>query len=50
MKLVGTTNIHLIFFAENNDFAPAFKRVNRRVLVDSRVFWQIVEQKNVKGR
>ena len=37
---------HLIFNAHENGFAPAFKRVGRRVLVDEAAFWQIVEEKN----
>ena len=36
---------HLIFHAETNGFAAAFKRVGRRVLVDAPVFWEIVEKK-----
>jgi len=36
---------HLIFHAETNGFAAAFKRVGRRVLVDASVFWAIVENK-----
>lgn len=39
---------HLIFNAESNGFAPAFKRVGRRVLVDQDVFWRIVEEKGVR--
>ena len=34
---------HLIFNADNNGFASAFKRVGRRVLVDAEKFWEIVE-------
>ena len=33
---------HLIFHADSNGFAPAFKRVGRRVLVDAAKFWEIV--------
>lgn len=36
---------HLIFHEKTNGFAPAFKRVGRRVLVDADLFWQIVEEK-----
>ena len=35
---------HLIFNADTNGFAPAFKRVGRRVLVDADRFWSIVEE------
>lgn len=37
---------HLIFHAKTNGFAPAFKRVGRRVLVDDEIFWNIVEKQN----
>jgi hypothetical protein len=37
---------HLIFNAKNNGFKDAFKRVGRRVLVDSQRFWEIVEEQN----
>ena len=33
---------HIIFHAETNGFAPAIKRVGRRVLIDSAKFWEIV--------
>jgi hypothetical protein len=36
---------HLIFNAETNGFAAAFKRVGRTVLVNAPVFWAIVENK-----
>ena len=35
---------HLIFYANTNGFAPAFKRVGRRVLVDADRFWSIVKE------
>ena len=37
---------HLIFNAETNGFASAFKRVGRRVLVDEVEFFRCVEQQN----
>lgn len=37
---------HLIFHAETNGFASAFKRVGRRVLVDEAEFFQCVERQN----
>lgn len=33
---------HLIFHAETNGFAPAFKRVGRRVLIDEAKFFECV--------
>jgi len=38
---------HLIFYADTNGFASAFKRVGRRVLVDVDRFWSIVEERGV---
>ncbi|MCU0836120.1 MAG: hypothetical protein MUC77_17080 [Chromatiaceae bacterium] len=35
---------HLRFHAETNGFAPAFKKVGGRVLVDTATFWRIVER------
>jgi hypothetical protein len=40
---------HIIFHAETNGFAPAIKRVGRRVLIDPEKFWQIVEEQNKEG-
>ena len=37
---------HLIFNAEKNGFGPAIKRVGRRVLIDERKFFEIVESQN----
>jgi hypothetical protein len=37
---------HLIFHAEQNGFASAFKRVGRRVLVDEEEFFRCVERQN----
>lgn len=37
---------HIIFHAETNGFAPAIKRVGRRVLIDPKKFWEIVEEQN----
>lgn len=37
---------HIIFNSETNGFAPAIKRVGRRVLIDSQKFWEIVEEGN----
>lgn len=37
---------HLIFNAKINGFAPAFKRVGRRVLVDESAFFECVERQN----
>lgn len=41
---------HLIFNAKTNGFAPAFKRVGRRVLIDDHAFWNIVEEQNAEGK
>ena len=35
---------HLIFHADSNGFASAFKRVGRRVLVNPVRFWEIVDE------
>ena len=40
---------HLIFNAETNGFAPAIKRVGRRVLIDESRFFEIVEKQNNGG-
>ncbi|PPC90453.1 MAG: hypothetical protein CTY34_07675 [Methylobacter sp.] len=40
---------HLIFNAETNGFSKAFKRVGRRVLVDEREFFRIVDEQNQGG-
>ena len=37
---------HLIFNAETNGFATAFKRVVRRVLIDEVEFFRCVERQN----
>lgn len=37
---------HLIFNADTNGFASAFKRVGRRVLVDENEFFRIIDAKN----
>ena len=37
---------HLIFHEKTNGFAPAFKRVGSRVLIDEVKFFEIVEQQN----
>jgi len=41
---------HLIFNAQANGFSKAFKRVGRRVLVDEREFFAIVEAQNQGGK
>jgi len=40
---------HLIFNEKTNGFASAFKRVGRRVLVDEREFFAIVDKQNQGG-
>ena len=35
---------HIIFHAETNGFAPAIRRVGRRVLIDADRFWEIVDK------
>jgi hypothetical protein len=35
---------HLRFNCQTNGFKAAFKKVGSRVLVDSQVFWKIVEE------
>lgn len=35
---------YLIFHADTNGFAPAFKRVGRRVLVDEAEFFRCIER------
>lgn len=37
---------HLIFNAQTNGFAGAFKRVGRRVLIDEHEFFAIVDKQN----
>ncbi len=37
---------HLIFNADTNGFASAFKRVGRRVLIDEVEFFRCVERQN----
>ena len=37
---------HIIFNANNNGFAPAIKRVGRRVFVIPKKFWEIADEKN----
>jgi hypothetical protein len=34
----------MIFDAHKNGFAPAFKRVGRRVLIDEKEFWRCVDR------
>jgi hypothetical protein len=41
---------HLIFNEKTNGFSKAFKRVGRRVLVDEREFFAIVEAQNQGGK
>ncbi len=41
---------HLIFNEKTNGFASAFKRVGRRVLVDEREFFRIVDEQNQGGK
>ncbi|WAK02788.1 hypothetical protein [Methylobacter sp. YRD-M1] len=41
---------HLIFNADTNGFASAFKRVGRRVLVDESAFFSCVEAQNQRGK
>lgn len=42
---------HLIFNEKTNGFANAFKRVGRRVLVDEREFFRVVDEQNqVEGK
>ena len=40
---------HLIFHEKTNGFASAFKRVGRRVLVDEKEFFRVVDEKNGGG-
>jgi len=40
---------HIIFHADKNGFGPAIKRVGRRVLIDERKFFEIVEAQNSGG-
>jgi hypothetical protein len=40
---------HLIFNANSNGFATAFKRVGRRVLIDEAEFFACVDRQNQKG-
>lgn len=40
---------HLIFNAQTNGFAKAFKRVGRRVLVDEAAFFDCVDAQNSTG-
>jgi len=37
---------HIIFNADKNGFGPAIKRVGRRVLIDEKRFFEIVESQN----
>ena len=37
---------HIIFNAASNGFSPAIKRVGRRVLIDERAFFEIVDKQN----
>lgn len=37
---------HLIFHAETNGFATAFKRVGRRVLIDEAEFFNCIAKQN----
>ncbi len=37
---------HLIFNAKTNGFEQAIKRIGRRVLIDERKFFEIVNEKN----
>lgn len=37
---------HIIFNADKNGFSPCIKRVGRRVLIDERRFFEIVEAQN----
>ena len=39
---------HIIFNAKTNGFAPAIKRVGRRVLIDTDIFWEIVGKQGGK--
>lgn len=39
---------HLIFNADKNGFAPAIKRVGRRVLIDEKKFFECVEATDKK--
>lgn len=41
---------HLIFNEKTNGFSSAFKRVGRRVLVDEREFFRIVDEQNQGGK
>ena len=40
---------HIIFNSKTNGFAPAIKRVGRRVLIDEGKFFEIVEAQNAGG-
>jgi hypothetical protein len=40
---------HLIFHAERNGFAKAFKRVGRRVLIDEEAFFKCINEKNLEA-
>ncbi len=37
---------HLIYNEDTNGFKRAFKRVGRRILIDEKVFFQIVDEQN----
>ena len=39
---------HLIFNAKKLGFEKVFKRVNRRILIDERKFFEFVEEKNLE--
>ncbi|MCQ8130148.1 hypothetical protein [Methylomonas rivi] len=41
---------HLRFHQETNGFKTAFKTVGRRVLVDEREFFRIVDEQNQGGK
>lgn len=37
---------HIIFNADTNGFAPAIRRIGRRVLIDEAKFFEIIEKRN----
>lgn len=41
---------HLVFYANTNGFASAFKRVGRRVLVDEAQFFRVVAAMNASDK
>lgn len=40
---------HIVFYSKTNGFAPAIKRCGRRVLIDEKKFFEILEATNQGG-